>query len=90
MIFLVSFFKVKYLGTAIVVGMISTFLLIYTILDLFYFQNVKDDYISALQDQLCDNDNFNKLFKTIQNKGAKYELQKDDSRQAYGVVETEK
>ena len=90
MIFLVSFFKVKYLGTAIVVGMISTFLLIYTILDLFYFQNVKDDYISALQNQLRDNDNFNKLFKTIQNKGAKYKLQKDDFRQAYGFVETEK
>lgn len=89
-IFLVSFFKIKYLGTAIVVGTISTLLLIYTILDLIYFQNAKDDYICAVQNQLCNKDNLNKLFKTIQNKGAKYELLKDDPRQVYGIAKTEK
>ena len=55
-----------------------------------YFQNVKDDYIKALQTQLCEKENVNKLFETIQNDGAKYELVKEDSHQTYGLVTTVK
>lgn len=85
-IFLVSFFKIKYLGNVVLIGLIGGVLLIYNIVDVFYFQTLKDDYIYMLQKQLCSEDNFNILFDVVECNGAKYNYEKDDKRKKYGIT----
>ena len=89
LIFLTTFFKIKYLGTALCIYTYSIALFLYTLMDVLYSQVKKDDYISVLQNQLLRDDGFDDLFEIIKYTNAEYKIIKQDERQIYGIVKTE-
>lgn len=80
--------KIQYVITLIDIVFLSIAAFVYSLVDIFYFQEIKKEHIWNLQNQFVKRGNYKTLFSEIALKG-KYEQIKEHEKEKYSVVETE-
>ena len=82
------FCKIKYLGTAIDIITLTLMTFVYSLVDIFYFQELKKDYIFKVQNQFIKKGNLKRTFDLIKLNGI-YEQNKEHVNENYSVIKTE-
>lgn len=83
-----TFFKIKYVSTVIDIIIFSVATLVYSLIDIFYFQEIKKEHIWNLQKQFIRQGNKELLFRKKVLKG-NYAQIKEHEKEDYSIVETE-
>ncbi len=84
----VTLFKIKYVGTLIDILILSLCAFVYSLTDVFYFQEVKKEHVWNLQNQFIEKGNMDSLFEEITIRGV-YLQKKESEKEKYSVIETE-